>query len=163
MLPMPSKPVILNNTPLVALYFLHQWPLLRQLYGRVIIPRAVEWEFLAVSTDERTAALRQASWLETVEIQTPPQIARLKLDQGEAAVLALAIQREARLVIIDEQRGRQYAQQLGLPLTGTLGVLLAGKRKGFISLLTPLLEKMQAEGIYLDARLVASVKEMAGE
>lgn len=163
MLPMPSKPVILNNTPLVALYFLHQWPLLRQLYGRVIIPRAVEWEFLAVSTAERTAALRQASWLETVEIQTPPQIARLKLDQGEAAVLALAIQREARLVIIDEQRGRQYAQQLGLPLTGTLGVLLAGKRKGFIPSLTPLLEKMQAEGIYLDARLVASVKEMAGE
>ena len=160
---MPSKPVILNNTPLVALHFLQQWPLLRQLYGQVIIPKAVEREFLAVATAERTTALLHAPWLQTVAVQMPPHIARLKLDQGEAAVLALAIQREARLVIIDEQRGRQYAQQLGLPLTGTLGVLLAGKRKGFVTSLTPLLDKMQAEGIYLDARLVASVKEMAGE
>jgi uncharacterized protein len=160
---MPLKPVILNNTPLVALYLLQQWPLLHQLYGEVFIPKAVEREFLATATAERALNLRRTPWIQTVEGQTTLQPSKMKLDEGEAAVIALAIERKARLVIIDEQRGRQYVQQLGLPLTGTLGVLLAGKRKGYITLLTPLLDKLQEGGIYLDAQLVASVKKMAGE
>jgi predicted nucleic acid-binding protein len=61
------------------------------------------------------------------------------LDQGEAEVLALAEERATRLVIVDEYKGRWYAQRLGFPLTGTLGVLLLAKERGLVGRLTPLL------------------------
>jgi predicted nucleic acid-binding protein len=51
------------------------------------------------------------------------------LDRGEAEVLALAEEREARLVVIDERKARRYAQRLGIPLTGTLGLLVAAKER----------------------------------
>jgi uncharacterized protein len=160
---MPLKPVILNNTPLVALHLLGQWSLLHQLYGKVLIPTAVEREFLAVARNERKQALHTAPWLHTTPTSLHPLLKHTKLDEGESAVLSLALQQDARLVIIDEQRGRVVAKKLGLSFTGTLGVLLAGKRKGFIPVIAPLLHQLQAEGIYLDPKLVASVQQMAGE
>lgn len=38
---MPDRPVISNNTPLVALFALGRLDLLRDLYGEVLIPQAV--------------------------------------------------------------------------------------------------------------------------
>jgi predicted nucleic acid-binding protein len=46
---MPLGPVILNNTPLVSLWLLGQFELLRSLYGEVLIPNAVLDEFVTSS------------------------------------------------------------------------------------------------------------------
>ena len=58
---MPSTPsagpVILNNTPLVALWSVGHLTLLRDLYGEVFIPQAVYEEFLATERSVRQAAL----------------------------------------------------------------------------------------------------------
>jgi predicted nucleic acid-binding protein len=61
---MPAPPVILNNTPLVALWSLDQLTLLRDLYQSVLIPPAVEAEFLAIDRVARQRALKDASWIE---------------------------------------------------------------------------------------------------
>jgi len=37
---MPDGPVVLNNTPLVALWAVDRLDLLRDLFGEVLIPRA---------------------------------------------------------------------------------------------------------------------------
>ncbi|NJM55821.1 MAG: hypothetical protein HC841_07965 [Verrucomicrobiae bacterium] len=39
-------------------------------------------------------------------------------------MLALAEEHDARLVIIDERKGRRYAERLGFGFTGTVGILL---------------------------------------
>jgi predicted nucleic acid-binding protein len=39
---MPDKPVIANNTPLVALWVLGRLDLLRDLYSEVWIPQAID-------------------------------------------------------------------------------------------------------------------------
>ena len=85
------------------------------------------------------------------------------LDQGEAEVLALAEERAARLVIIDERKGRRYANRLSIPLTGTLGVLLLAKERGLVTSLAPLLDELQEAGLYLDPDLVNQVLVLAGE
>lgn len=94
----------------------------------------------------------------------PPVIANnTGLDRGEAEVLALAVEHEARLVIIDEHNGRQYARRLGLPLTGTLGVLLLAKEKNLITAVSPLVQQLQDNGLYLAPGLVNKVLMLAGE
>ena len=85
------------------------------------------------------------------------------LDQGEAEVLALAEERDARLVIIDERKGRNYARHMGIPLTGTLGVLLLAKEQGLIEAMTPLLTALQTAGLHLDKALIQQVLKLANE
>lgn len=85
------------------------------------------------------------------------------LDQGEAEVLVLAEEQNARLVIIDERKARRYAKRLGFPLTGTLGVLLLAKEKGIIPALAPLIEELQQAGLHLGIKLIKKVLQLAGE
>lgn len=68
---MPAPPVILNNTPLVALWTLNQFTLLRELYTVVWIPQAIEAEFLATERATRQEALSQAPWIQVRGLNTP--------------------------------------------------------------------------------------------
>lgn len=165
---MPSTPsagpVILNNTPLVALWSLGHLTLLRDLYGEVLIPQAVYEEFLATERSVRQAALDEAPWIKITPLTNPRQaLVYVGLDRGEAEVLALANERSARLVIIDEHKGRRYAKRLGLPLTGTVGILLTAKHNSLVTAIAPLINQLLQEGLFLAPELVEKALELAGE
>lgn len=161
---MPIGPVILNNTPLVALWSLGRLDLLRDFYQEVLIPRAVEEEFLATETSARRKALEDAPWIKTVELSHPRRaLAYAGLDDGEAAVLALAEEMDARLVVLDERKARRYAERLGLPLTGTLGIFLEAKKAGLIGSVSDPVSKLLKAGLFLSPDLVRRTLEIAGE
>ena len=83
-------PVIVNSTPLVALWVLGRLDLLRELYDEVLIPQAVYEEFVATERAVRQAALENAPWIRPVSLANP-QRARvyIGLDLGEAALHGL--------------------------------------------------------------------------
>ena len=116
---MPIKPVISNTSPLVGLFGLNLLSLLRDLYTEVWIPGEVEKEFLEKDSIVRREALKSAPWIKTVDL-TNPQTAAVYagLDNGEAEVLALADEHEARLVLLDERKGRRDAEKIGLTVKG---------------------------------------------
>ena len=157
-------PVVCNTPPLVALWALEQLPLLRDLFGDILIPPTVAAEFLAAETAARRAALTQAPWIAIQPLARPTEaLAYAQLDQGEAEVLALALETNARLVIIDEATARQYARRLRLPLAGTLGVLLLAKENHLLPALRPEIERLLAAGLHLKPDLVAAVLKQASE
>ena len=161
---MRSGPVILNNTPLVALWLLNRFDLLRELYSSVLIPQAVKSEFLAIEEERRRSSLAAAYWIEPASLSKPEYAHAFSgLDQGEAEVLVLALETSARLVVMDERKGRAYARRLGLPVTGTLGVLLAAKTRGFVSQIAPLIAELLANQFYLHPSLVSQTLRTAGE
>jgi predicted nucleic acid-binding protein len=163
-LPPPVPPVVLNNTPLVALWSIKRWELLNQLFDEIYIPLAVEAEFLATETESRRKDLSQANWIQVTAVDNPRHARSfIGLDQGEAETLALAVELDARLVIIDEVKGRKFAQRLGLPLTGTMGVLLLAKENGLVEKIAPLIEQLQEVGFYITPELVTAVLSMADE
>ncbi|MFN2105609.1 MAG: DUF3368 domain-containing protein [Candidatus Promineifilaceae bacterium] len=163
-MPTLVPPVVLNNTPLVALWSLNHWELLRDLFGEVHIPPAVEAEFLATETQSRQKDLNQASWIHVTTIENPRHVRSfVGLDQGEAEVLALAVEQDARLVIIDELKGRRFARRLGLPLTGTMGVLLLAKENGLVASIAPLIDQLKEAGFFASPDLVAAVLSLANE
>ena len=67
----------------------------------------------------------------------------LDIDPGEASAIALAIESEPSVIILDDAKGRKLARKSNLKYTGTLGVLLKAKRAGIISALRPILDKIQ--------------------
>jgi predicted nucleic acid-binding protein len=64
------------------------------------------------------------------------------LDVGEAEAIALAVERAPSVLLIDERDGRHMARTLGVPLTGTLGVLLRAKALGLVPAIKPLLTEL---------------------
>lgn len=161
---MPTKPVIINNSPLVALWELGHLALLRALYTKVLMPEEVAEEFLRKEPMARETALEEATWLEVVQLAIPLDDSDYpELERGEAAVLALAAERGARLVIFDDLDARQYAQRLHLPVTGTVGILLAAKKKGLIDVIEPLLTDLRNNGMYLGDAVIVHALQLAGE
>ena len=53
--------------------------------------------------------------------------------------------------------------ELGIPQTGTVGILLLAKRRGLVSAVRPLLDQLTARGIRLSPRLYDEACRLAGE
>lgn len=104
------------------------------------------------------------AWIEIKAVQDQKSLDYFfDLDRGEAEVLVLARETNADLVVLDEHLGRRYAQQLGLKLTGTIGVLLRSKQKGLIPSVKELLLQLKERGVWLSVSLIEKVAKMANE
>jgi uncharacterized protein len=65
---------------------------------------------------------------------------------------------------MDERLGRSAAMQVGLQVTGVLGILIAAKRNNFIQDVKPLLDTlMEQVGFWIDARFYAEVLQAVDE
>ena len=78
-------------------------------------------------------------------------------------MIALAQTNHAQLVILDDKRARHIAHQRGLPVVGTLGVLLAAKQTGLLPAIQPLIDAMLAQGRRISPALRTHVLGEAGE
>ena len=62
-------------------------------------------------------------------------------------------------VVIDERKGRRWASLHGLRVTGTLGLLLALRRRRLIPSMRAATDRLMTKGIHLDPSLVSAVLE----
>jgi len=109
---------------------------------------------------------RIPAWLHVrpVELTALLEELLLKLDQGEAEAIVLAHTMAGARLLLDERRGRAVAQSLGLPVTGTAGILLAAKAVGLLTEIRPLLDALIHEHDFrLSERHYAQVLSEAGE
>lgn len=82
---------------------------------------------------------------------------------GESEAITLADTMNADLIIIDERKSRSIAKDVGLRVTGTLGILVEAKRQGFIKELKPLLDKLMENGIRISRKLYLDILDLVNE
>lgn len=86
------------------------------------------------------------------------------LDADESEAIALALELRSDLLLLDERRGRSIANQLGINVTGLLGVLLVAKQRGCLNAIKPLLHDLSnVAGFWIDRELYRLVLASAGE
>lgn len=159
--------VIADSSPLILLARIDCLELLRQLYGEIRVPEAVYGEIVehgdALPASEE---VRSAEWIVAREVSGERKLLRTlegDLGRGEAQAIALAAHLEADLLLMDEREGRQAAQRLGISVKGTLGLLLEGKRAGYLEEIGPLIEALLEQGAWLSTSLRRAVLTAAGE
>jgi predicted nucleic acid-binding protein len=158
--------VVSNTGPLIALAAADLLSALDRLFEKVLVPTAIRDE---VDAGTR-AAIRyeqmasQARCLEVCATVVPPPLLTDVLDAGESAVIQLAIERDVRLVLMDERKGRKVAAEVfRLNVIGTLGLLLRAKRERIIPSLATPLSRVLAAGYYIHDSIVAEALRRAGE
>jgi predicted nucleic acid-binding protein len=123
--------VIADTGPVNYLILIGQIELLPRLFQRVILPTVVKEELHDIGAPAAVRAWigTPPAWLEIVEAPGPGPAT---LDEGEAAVIALAISIRADVVLMDERRGVKVARSQGLRVTGTLGLLELAAQFGLV-------------------------------
>jgi len=155
-----------NTSPLITLSAVGKLDLLEQIYQQIVIPQAVHDEVVQGASKPGTTTILTRSWLDIRTVQNTAQVAQLQhnLHPGEAEAIVLAIEMQASVLLMDEQRGRQIAINLGIPVTGVIGTLIAAKQYGFIPLVKPVLDDMiRQSGFRINHRLYTQVLQFVGE
>ncbi|MFB2770292.1 DUF3368 domain-containing protein [Pelatocladus sp. BLCC-F211] len=153
-------------TNLAAIDHLH---LLPKLYDQVKIPEAVYRELTDVEPPvPGTLEVQSASWIEVKRVVNHNTVERLqrevRLDPGESEAIALALELNADLLLIDERRGRAEADRLGLRIIGLLGILVEAKRQNLIVAVKPLMDALIATSEFrLSPALYNQILEMVDE
>lgn len=78
-------------------------------------------------------------------------------------MLSLVAERPGVLALLDDLLARRMARHLGVPFTGTLGVLLRAKPAGHIAAVKPIVDRLEALGFRLDPMTRLGVLELAEE
>ena len=130
--------VVADATPLNYLILIDAVQVLPRIFEKIHVPVEVRDELIRVATPRavRSWMERPPQWLEVLAVATKPtEDATLQtLDPGERAAIVLAESICADLLLIDDRAGAILAQQRGLAVTGTLGVLDLASRAGLLRL-----------------------------
>ncbi len=159
--------VVSDTSPLTNLAAIGKFHLLRDLYGHLYIPTAVWQELNALGRAwPGCEEVARADWITTMDVANTTVVAALceHLDPGEAEAIALALELQADLVLLDEREGRHTAQRLGLRVVGVVGVLLEAKARGLVKSVRPLLDDLRHKaGFYLSDAVYTTALRWAGE
>ena len=162
--------IVVSDTSVVTnLAAIQRLDLLPQLYDWIVIPDAVYRELAEIDPPvPGTLEIQAAPWVKVSQVLDSAVIERLqvetKLDPGESEAIALALELNADLLLIDERRGRAEATRLGIRITGLLGMLVEAKRKNLIVAVKPLMDALIATSDFrISLALYNQILEIADE
>jgi predicted nucleic acid-binding protein len=145
--------VVSNTSPIINLAAIGKLDLLKKCFGKLYIPPAVYHEITVKGRGEPgDIEVRTVDWNEK------------DLDEGEAESIALSIQLEPDLLLLDEFDARSIASKLRLRFIGLLGVLMKAKKAGYIQKVKPLMNNLKEQaGFWIDEELYQYVLNIVRE
>lgn len=150
-----QKVIISDTSCLILLDKIGELELLQTLFGRITITNEI--------ADEFNKELPNWFSIQAPKNQMYQVILEASLDKGEASAIALAVEEKDCLLIIDDSKGRKYAEKLRINITGTLGILINAKLSGHIASVKPLLEKIKKTDFRITSDLESIILKKAKE
>jgi predicted nucleic acid-binding protein len=144
-----------NSSPIIVLKAAGLLDILPACFQTVLVPDEVANEirdFPAAIADVR--AIRDRRLFRAL---------CLEIDPGEAAAITLACETPGAAVILDDKKGRRVARNLGLPVVGTIGLIIEAKRIGAIERARPAIEALCAVGLYASDEVIQRALKEAQE
>lgn len=164
----------MDTSAFIALAAIGQGSLLRGLEGRIEVPATVRAEIVdepAAST-LAAAADREPGWIRTSSDPPREAVATAAAQLGEetpdgpppgdVALLAHALEAEDPVVVTDDKPLRKTCKALGIPVSGSIGVLIAAVDRGDLDpeAATDALLAMDEAGARLSAGLLRRAERL---
>ncbi|MBC8038412.1 MAG: DUF3368 domain-containing protein [Rhizobiales bacterium] len=153
--------VVGDASVFIALERIGELTLLAALFGEVHVPDAV-WQELSARPGPTSSP---PAWIIRHTLPKPHPVADWPepLDAGESEAIHLTRLLAAELLLIDETAGRIVARRLGLTVTGVVGVLLEARRRGKVTEIRKLLDRLRQSGFWLSDLVYQEALKRAGE
>jgi predicted nucleic acid-binding protein len=149
------KVIISDTSCLIILTKIGELSLLNKIYGQILTT--------SIITNEYGDKLPEWIVIKDVKDKFRQQILEFQIDKGESSAITLALEIPESTLILDDYKARKIAEQLQIPFTGTLGVLIKAKQMGIIPALKPLLDKIRQTdfriSVELEIRALREVNE----
>ena len=152
---MQYKLIISDTSCLISLSNIGKLELLHLIFEKIVTTPEIVQEF----------GENLPEWVEVVPVldKAKQQLLEMQVDRGEASAIALALENENPILIIDDYKARKLANNLKISYTGTIGVIIAAKQKGIISSIKPYLDKIKETNFRISADLEIQALRQANE
>ncbi|MGB1243625.1 MAG: DUF3368 domain-containing protein [Chitinophagales bacterium] len=152
---MLERIIIADASCLIALTNIDELEVLQKVYEEITITPEVKEEYGDSLPD----------WIVIEEVLEKEKIAllELQLDKGESSAIALALEKENSLLLIDERKGRAIAKRMGVAITGILGVIIKAKEIGVVEKVKPFIEKLESVEFRISERLKSQILKKVKE
>ena len=153
-----SLKVVSNSSPLIHLAKIKKLDLLKDIFGRIFIPKAV-YDECVVEDFKEANEIKKSEWIIVKKIKNEDlkKALSIYLDDGEAEAITLAIEEKADLILLDDYDAREVARKYGLHITGVIGILLKAKYIEKIRRVKPYLEKLKKTGFWINDDLFLKI------
>ena len=140
-----SKTIISDTSCFIVLSKIGRLEILQQLFGTIVTTPEIADEYGENLPD----------WIEIVAVKDKhkQQLFEINVDKGEASAMALALETENSLIIIDDYKARKLAHSLHLDYMGTIGIIKLAKQKGIISAVMPILKEIKDTDFRISSEL----------
>lgn len=149
------KTIISDTSCFIILSNIKELDILQKIYGQVMTTIEIATEFGEHLPD----------WvvIQQVNNKYSQQLLEMQIDKGESSAIALALEIPDSTIILDDNKARKIANQLGLNITGTIGVIVKAKLNGIIPSIKPILSKIRLTDFRLTIELELLALKEAGE
>lgn len=154
---------VVDAGPVIHLSWIDRLDLLDQLFDEVFIPPAVLGELLAAPADmlgldriQRALAGGRLNTQAPTAVVAPATGGR---GRGEVEAIALAEELGVDLFISDDMPARRAAQERGIAVTGTIGLLKLARQEGLLPAALPLVLELRRRGQWISDALIEAVSQ----
>ncbi len=159
--------IVSDTSPVSNLILIERLDILRELFSEIIIPTAVDTEIRALKQfGKDLSEYENAVW---IKISSPANLQKVQnlqanLDEGEAQAIALALELNCGLLLMDERIGTNIARQEGLQTVGLIGILIKAKEEKLIAEVGLILNELKnTAGFWINADLERKILQKIGE
>lgn len=143
--------IIVDTSVLISLDKLNLLRILCKMYKEIILPEAVIHEFGNIN-------LECHSVRKVKDSLTNLFAKDLNLGKGESEAITLAYETGLG-ILIDDLKARKIAEDLGLRISGTIGLLLKAESSGFIKSALDKAKELKEKGFYVSDELLTDLSK----
>lgn len=152
---MHNTVVITDTSCLIAftkIDFLH---ILEDIYQKIFITPEIATEF----------GEELPIWINIVENKDKKyqKVLESFLDLGEASAIALALDYDNVLLVLDDLKARKEAKKIGFTITGTLGIINKAKQLNLITEIKPFIEELKSNGFRIATNIELEILRLNNE
>lgn len=147
--------IICDTSVLILFEKINKLDVLKQLYSKIYITPEIALEF----------GNTLPGWIEVKEVKNKALQKTLSqaLGIGESSAIAMSLELQNSLVAIDDLKARRIAISLEIKITGSLGILIKAKEKGYIKQLKPMLKKIEKTDFRISENIIKLILKIVKE